>query len=128
MYGTPSRFVCDERCRATPRLFQVHHLLRMTVILHKRILSDVLSSTSPVSVANSVLDALLARSNALVAASDELVADAYPPQEPVFICRETEALVKVVADLRVHLSALFDGQQANKRWFDTCFDQITKLS
>ena len=91
------------------------------------------------SVSNGTYDLLLVRSNSLLCTSDDLVATLYPPQEPASVRDEVVALMAVVTELHNQLQVFFpvaEGVQepastrkkAGKKWFDTCFDQISKLS
>ncbi|KAI6039074.1 hypothetical protein EDC04DRAFT_2688949 [Pisolithus marmoratus] len=136
----------DELARAK----SVYPILRLTTLLHKRIFLDVLSSTCPVPAPDVAYDFLLEQSHSLLAASDELVATLYSPQDPDSVCKEVTALMMVVTALRTRLQAFFPvnegldvemkklsvqdnplskpSRQVDKKWFDTCFDQISRLS
>ncbi|KAI6108982.1 hypothetical protein EV401DRAFT_2059761 [Pisolithus croceorrhizus] len=143
--GANTRLNKDELARAK----SVYPILRLITLLHKRIFLDVLSSTFPVPVPSVAYDLLLEQSHSLLAASDELVATLYPPQDPDSVCKEVAALMTVTAALRTRLQVFFsvdDGLdvglnqlsiqdvplskscKVNKKWFDTCFDQLSRLS
>ncbi|KAG1756776.1 uncharacterized protein EDB91DRAFT_1241824 [Suillus paluster] len=128
---------------------QVHSILRLTTLLHKRILLDLLSSAPIMQPPNVALDALLLQSHALLAASDELVASLYVPQNPATIRKDSLALLGVINALHLQLRIFFpdtssleqqlsglsiEGEstpskpKADKKWFDICFDQVTKTS
>jgi len=132
------------------RTKQVHALLRLTTLLHKRILLDLLSPSSP-SIQNPPLDALLLHSTALLTSTDDLISTLYTPQNSTSIRTELTTFVDVVRALQSGLqSAGFfttigledqlgkmsiqgDGKGKKtgkdiKKWFDTCFEQIYKLS
>lgn len=124
---------------------KVHHLLRLTTLLHKRILVDLLA-TGSVSLPNTTLDALLIHSSSLLAASDDLVATLYTPQVPASIRKELIAFIDIVRSLQSGLQSAFrpleaqmallsvtntgDAQAAKgkdlPKWFQTCFEQIYK--
>lgn len=130
-------------------LFQVHSILRLITLLHKRILLDLLSST-PTPPQNAVLDALLLQSHALLAVSDELVSSLYVPQNHASIRKDSLALLNVINALQLQLRVFFPDSssleqqlsglsidqststpskpKADKKWFDICFDQIVKTS
>lgn len=144
--GTNTSLSKDELSRAK----SVYPILRLTTLLHKRVFLDVISSTCTVPVSNVAYDSLLEQSHSLLEASDELVATLYSPQDPDSVCKEVAALMMVVAALCTRLQAFFpvdDGLDAQvkqlsvqdslspkssrsvgKKWFDTCFDQISRLS
>ncbi|KIJ69400.1 hypothetical protein HYDPIDRAFT_172811 [Hydnomerulius pinastri MD-312] len=152
--GDSGKMNKDELARAK----NVHQILRLTTLLHKRILLDLLSSPPLVPISNTAFDALLIQSNFLLTTSDDLVATLYTPQDRSSICEETVALAKVattlqsqllpffpaVAELEKQLSELsikdsssssapasatkITKKRADKKWFDTCFDQIARLS
>lgn len=144
-FGTNTSLDKEELARSK----SIYPILRLTALLHKRIFLDVLSSTCPVPVPNVAYDLLLEQSHSLLAATDELVATLYPPQDPDSVYKEVAALMTVIATLRTRLQVFFpvdDGldvelnqlsiqdtplsksRKVNKKWFDTCFDQISRLS
>ncbi|KAG2349904.1 hypothetical protein BDR05DRAFT_955739 [Suillus weaverae] len=138
----------DELARAK----NVHSVLRLTTLLHKRIFLDLLSSTPTSPPPSFALDALLLQSHALLAASDELVSSLYIPQNPATIRKESLALLDIINGLQLQLRIFFpdtssleqqlsglsiEGDKsastpskptADKKWFDICFDQVTKTS
>lgn len=133
---------------------QVYSVLRLTALLHKRIFMDLLSSAPTPSPPSFALDALLLQSHALLAASDEVVSSLYIPQNPATIRKESLALLDIINGLQLQLRIFFPDtssleQQlsglsiggddkststptskptADKKWFDICFDQVTKTS
>jgi hypothetical protein len=131
---------------------QVHSVLRLTTLLHKRISLDLLSSPPIPPPPSFALDALLLQSHALLAASDELVSSLYIPQNPATIRKESLALLDIISGLHLQLRIFFpdtssleqqlsglsiEGDKsasapnkptADKKWFDLCFDQLTKTS
>ncbi|KAG1827291.1 uncharacterized protein BJ212DRAFT_1311346 [Suillus subaureus] len=138
----------DELARAK----NVHSVLRLTTLLHKRIFLDLLSSTPTPLLSSLALDALLLQSHALLSASDELVSSLYIPQNPATIRKESLALLDIINGLQLQLRIFFpdtssleqqlsglsiEGDKststhskptADKKWFDLCFDQVTKTS
>lgn len=138
----------DELARAK----NVHSVLRLTTLLHKRIFLDLLSSAPTPSPSNFALDALIMQSHALFAASDELVSSLYIPQNPAAIRKESLALLDIINGLQLQLRIFFpdtssleqqlsrlsiEGDKsastpgkttADKKWFDICFEQVTKTS
>ncbi|KIL00402.1 hypothetical protein PAXRUDRAFT_821686 [Paxillus rubicundulus Ve08.2h10] len=135
------------------RAKNVHQILRLTTLLHKRILLDLLASPAPAPV--SAFDNLLVQSNSLLTTSDDLVSTLYSPQDPNSVRQETIALAKVAAKLHSQMAIFFSAtgelekqlnaldiensastqapttqpskKKADKKWFETCFDQIAKL-
>jgi hypothetical protein len=128
--------------------FQVHSIMRLTTLLHKRIILDLLSSTPTPLPPNVALDDLLLQSHALLAVSDELVSSLYAPQKPDSIRKDALALLKVINALQSQLRIFFPNTssleqqlaglsidqsastpskpKADKKWFDICFDQVIK--
>lgn len=131
---------------------QVHSVLRLTTLLHKRIFLDLLSSTPTPPPPSFALDALLLQSHALLATSDEVVSSLYVPQNPATIRKESLALLDIINGLQLQLRIFFpdtssleqqlsglsiEGDEsvstpskptADKKWFDICFEQVTKTS
>ncbi|KAG5641286.1 hypothetical protein DXG03_005577 [Asterophora parasitica] len=130
-------------------VYQVHTILRMSTLLHKRIRKDILSppSTSPLKLPSHIiehLDTLPPHSSALLVASDDLVSTLYAPQNPSNVSAELASFTDVVNALRStilvilqeptlaeHMEAMsLQGTGASKRdprkWFETCFSQIQK--
>lgn len=131
---------------------QVHQVLRLTTLLHKRIFLDLLAfpSSAPVST----FDTLLVQSNLLLSTSDDLVAALYTPQDLAYVYKEILQLAEIATSLQTQISVLLpvtdelenqlhtlsvdDGnpvatsssppkKKADKKWFDTCVDQIVRL-
>ncbi|KAG6333876.1 hypothetical protein ID866_5219 [Astraeus odoratus] len=150
--GPTSSMNKDELARANSVQYSAH-ILRLTTLLHKRVFMDVLSSIPSESVSNVMYDSLLQHSHSLLEASDELVATLYAPQDPASVRQEVVALMTVVGMLHTHLQAFFpvtnglemqlnqlsiqdstsvpkprEKKKADKKWFDTCFEQISRLS
>ena len=138
-------------------LGQVYPLLRMTVLLHKRIQLDVLKGVKdPPTSMIPLLDSLPPRSHALLLSTEELTAALYSPQDSSSIRSALVSLVADVNQLAAvlydgQLLALKDAdinaltkQMAaasinsssaksktssdSRKWFDTCFEQINKVS
>ncbi|KAG6890697.1 hypothetical protein C0995_005070 [Termitomyces sp. Mi166 len=130
------------------RTNKAHALLRLSTLLHKRIIKDVLTIpeldlSSPL-VKN--LDSLPPHSSSLVVASDDLVSTLYAPQTPSETSTELAAFIKVIDSLRatlldlLHEPSLADQMQAlslqtsatpqkdPKKWFQICFAQIQKAA
>jgi cyclin-D1-binding protein 1 len=134
----------------------VYTILRLTTLLHKKILLDLLASPKsaqrslPIRLpSNAILDALLAQSSRLLSASDDLVSTLYTPQDPLVTHTELLAFITVVEALQTGVQEFFPDistgenlgaltlteTSANSRgrkdiriWFDTCFEQIFKTS
>ncbi|KZP11986.1 hypothetical protein FIBSPDRAFT_836920 [Athelia psychrophila] len=127
------------------RTKKVHDLLRLTTLLHKRILLDLL--VPPYALPpNPTLDALLIHSSSLLTASDDLVATLYTPQKPASVHTELIAFVDTVRSLQSGIQSAFfplEAQMASlsvanpgdakaakgkdpRKWFQTCFEQIYK--
>ncbi|KAJ7685160.1 hypothetical protein DFH06DRAFT_1264492 [Mycena polygramma] len=117
------------------RTKQVHGILRITQLLHKRILRDVLS-TSKEPPSNSTLDDLSSLSHKLLSAWDELVSTLYTPQDPEKMGTELGLFRKIISDfqaslvqpdaLETQLEQLSLGRSTGSKWFDTCFVQLFK--
>jgi cyclin-D1-binding protein 1 len=140
----------------------VYTILRLTTLLHKKILLDLLApptspqTLSPIMLPSNVgLDAFLAQSSKLLAASDDLVSTLYPPQDPLATHTELLAFITVVETLQNGVRGFFRqtstaalgerlealtltetsanandarGRKDIRIWFDTCFEQIYKAS
>jgi cyclin-D1-binding protein 1 len=129
--------------------------LRLTTLLHKRILLDLLNpSTSPSwpSTKNPLLDGLLLHSTSLLTSTDDLISTLYIPHNPTSIQTELTTFIDIIRALQSSLiSAGFftvglegqleqmsiqegDGKGKKKtgkdikKWFDTCFEQIYKAA
>ncbi|KAG6894229.1 hypothetical protein C0993_012010 [Termitomyces sp. T159_Od127] len=127
----------DSKLRMTSqeleRTKKAHAILRLSTLLHKRIVKDV--STFP------NLDSLPPLSSLLVVASDDLVSTLYTPQTPSETSKELAAFVTVIDSLRSALlePSLADQMQAMSlqptqqqkdpiKWFQACFVQIQKAA
>ncbi|OSD08630.1 hypothetical protein PYCCODRAFT_39800 [Trametes coccinea BRFM310] len=139
------------------RVKKVQPLVRFGTLLHKRVVPDVLSRVSmsqPTSDALiAALDALPARSHAVVLAMEELVAALYAPQKPTTLRSAVAAFADAMTQM--HASALAEpllpsdseitnqmgalslnsgaeakggGEKAKdpRKWFDACLAQIEK--
>ena len=126
---------------------QVHQVLRLTTLLHKRILLDLLAypSSAPVSA----FDTLLTHSNLLLSTSDDIVAALYSPQDPAYVRKEILELAEIASSFQPQISVYLpvtdelanqlhalnidddspspSKKEAGKKWFDTCVDQIVRL-
>lgn len=128
----------------------------MFVLLHKRVLLDILKGAkAQTPAATAALDALPQCSHNLLLATEESIASLYSPQDPSVMRSALVSLQTVVADLKTVLyvenflgSADADVKPLEqtlaevsvgasprqkktpdvRKWFDTCFDQIHKLS
>ncbi|KAG8217514.1 hypothetical protein J3R82DRAFT_5662 [Butyriboletus roseoflavus] len=134
------------------RAKNIHQILRLTTLLHKRIFLDLLAHPSSAPV--SAFDTLLTHSNLLLSTSDDLVAALYPAQDPAHVRKEILQLAEVATsfktqipvflpitdELAIQLHALNvddaspaatspspSKKTADKKWFDTCVDQIVRL-
>ncbi|KAJ6596892.1 hypothetical protein DFH09DRAFT_1133032 [Mycena vulgaris] len=117
------------------RTKKVHGILRLAQLLHKRVLTDILS-TSRGPPNNSTLDTLSSLSHVLLSASDELVSTLYTPQHRSNIETELRSFRKIISDfqaslakpdaLETQLENLSLGSSTGSKWFDTCFVQLYK--
>lgn len=147
MYRTPSS---SQNCFVLIPL-QAHQFLRLTTLLHKRIFLDLLPHPSPAPV--SAFDSLLLQSNRLLTASDDLVAALYTPHDLAYIRVQILELTSVITSLQTQLAVFLPvpdditnqlralnvdddsapksssptKKKADKKWFDTCVDQILRL-
>ncbi|KAG6909716.1 hypothetical protein DXG01_015918 [Tephrocybe rancida] len=144
----------DSKTRMTDeeleRTKKVHAILRLSILLHKRIITDVLTVPSGrIKLSSHVvenLDSLPPQSSSLVIASDDLAATLYTPQIPSDISTELVGFITVIDSLRSTLlelieePSLIDQMQAMslqtpgtpqkdpKKWFQACFAQIRKAA
>ncbi|KAJ7632617.1 hypothetical protein FB45DRAFT_510008 [Roridomyces roridus] len=117
------------------RTKQVHGILRLVQLLHRRILRDILS-TSHDAPSNATLDSLSTLSHTLLSASDDLVATLYTPQDPQNVATELGSFRKLISDfqallakpdaLETQLQRLSLETKNGSKWFDTCFVQLHK--
>jgi hypothetical protein len=98
--------------------------------------------SSPSNDTGQVLDGLLPHSSALLAATDELISTMYTPQQSARVRAELTSFVNVIKQLRSYIfqsSTLVDqldrmsldsssAHAKERRWFDTCFDQIQRAA
>ncbi|RDB21366.1 hypothetical protein Hypma_011600 [Hypsizygus marmoreus] len=133
------------------RAKKIHAILRLSTLLHKRILKDILSPqrNSPLNLPTHIiqhLDTLPPESSALLVASDDLASTLYTPQDPSDISTELASFLKVIQRLQSTLtpffkeSALVEQMEAlslqgsivsrnnPEKWFEICFDQIRKAA
>ncbi|KAF5380978.1 hypothetical protein D9615_003953 [Tricholomella constricta] len=139
------RMDSDELERAK----KVHAILRLSTLLHKRIMKDILSppphypSKLPSTTVQN-LDSLPRQSSALLVASDDLVSTLYTPQNPSNVLTELASFTEVINNLRStlllllqeptlveHIEAMtLQGTSVPlkdpKKWFESCFVQIQK--
>ncbi|KAF8447966.1 hypothetical protein L210DRAFT_794150, partial [Boletus edulis BED1] len=123
------------------RANNIHQLLRLTTLLHKRIFLDLLAHPSSAPV--SAFDDLLLQSNQLLATSDDLVAALYTPHDPADIREQILELAEITTALQTQLAIFLPNDLtdqlralnidtaptkkiADKKWFDTCVDQILR--
>ncbi|KAF8163300.1 hypothetical protein B0H34DRAFT_795026 [Crassisporium funariophilum] len=122
------------------RAEKVRSMVKLAVLLHKRVLRDVLSPGTH-KEDNPFLDALGELSNELLAASDDLISSMYAPQQLMNIANYHQAFRDVVHNLcttllrpqnkgleeqlkDMSLSTAADSKSS--AWFATCFEQIDK--
>ncbi|KAF7976299.1 hypothetical protein HWV62_5814 [Athelia sp. TMB] len=131
------------------RTKRVHSLLRLSTLLHKRVLLDLLVP-SPTPPPNPALDALLIHSSSLLAASDDLVATLYTPQNPISVRKELVVFIDTVRSMQSGIQSAFfpietymaalsvekdkEGNSSAakgkdpRKWFQTCCEQIYKAA
>ncbi|KAK0210751.1 hypothetical protein DFS33DRAFT_1378734 [Desarmillaria ectypa] len=127
------------------RTKQVHTIIRLSTLLHKRILRDFLLPSSSSTLPISDLDKLVPCSSALLSASDDLISSFYPPQDPPAIAAEFNIFQECLDRIKSLVDALVDGQTLQTqfdtlsvtgnnstptltKWYKTCFEQIQKTS
>jgi hypothetical protein len=118
----------------------VEGLVKVTLLLHKRIINDVLSSKSQ-GEDDLSLNKLAVLSGSLLTASDDLISSMYSPQHLDIITSYLHSFLGVSQDIRkiillpydkalqerMDASSLADQpREKTGRWFTTCFDQIDK--
>ncbi|KAF5391385.1 hypothetical protein D9757_001894 [Collybiopsis confluens] len=142
----PSKPLTEEESK---RAAKVLNVLRLCNVLHKKVISDVLSGP-PSSLSNNFLDKLASLSPTLLSTSDELISTLDSPHDVNSITAELSAVQRIVDDIRNLLSSLktdpdlnaLTGQLAGtsltekaavptnrnprEKWLNACFDQITK--
>jgi hypothetical protein len=125
-------------------------------LLYKRIRLELLASTPSPPIrtpTNAVLDEFLARSTSLLTAADELASSLYAPQDPEIINAELAVFTPTVVNIQKSVQEFFPsettlgedlaalrlsdgssvsdkggGKKDARRWFETCFKQINKIS
>ena len=114
------------------------------VLLHKRVLRDVLSPDHP-ECNNSTYDVLVTLSTNLLTASDNLISSMYAPQQLPNVSVYLQSLEEVIKDLQrtlfpsqnnqlsveerlnaLELSPQL-GNDKSRKWFNTCFEQVEIL-
>ncbi|KAG9318480.1 hypothetical protein JVU11DRAFT_571 [Chiua virens] len=141
--GHSTSMTNDELTRSK----NVHQILRLTTLLHKRIYLDILSH--PSSASPSAFDTLLAQSTLLLSVSDDLAAALYSPQDPQCVRTEISKLADIATSLQTQLAVFISPtdeltkqmhalsvhdptasatkKRADRKWFDTCVHQIVRL-
>jgi len=122
----------------------VQAVIKLVVLLHKRVLRDVLSPDAP-ECDDPTYDALVALSTNLLTASDDLISSMYAPQQLPNVSHCLQSLRDVIKDLQrtlfhsqnnqlsmeEQLSALEIspqlGSDKSRKWFKTCFEQVEML-
>ncbi|SJL00391.1 uncharacterized protein ARMOST_03704 [Armillaria ostoyae] len=124
---------------------KVHTIIRLSTLLHRRILRDFLSPSPSSALPISDLDKLVPCSSALLSASDDLISSFYPPQDPSAIAAEFIIFRECLERLKLSIDALVDNQMLQAqfdalsitgnnptpnltKWYKTCFEQIQKTS
>ena len=126
-------------------VLQVHLVLRLSALLHKRISSDLLVRSSDTTTPpHSVLDGMPSMSRDLLSAADELAAVSHSPQDPRLMeanLQDIQAVLKRIEATVRHFFpeefletaigglSLKDREQAiskKKKWFDGCFEQLAR--
>ncbi|KAK0483623.1 hypothetical protein IW261DRAFT_968786 [Armillaria novae-zelandiae] len=127
------------------RTKQVHTIIRLSTLLHKRILRDFLSPSPSSTFPISDLDKLAPCSSALLSASDDLISSFYPPQDPSAIIAEFIIFRECLDRLKSSVDILVDNQMLQAqfdalsiasnnptpnltKWYKTGFEQIQKTS
>ncbi|CAA7271702.1 unnamed protein product [Cyclocybe aegerita] len=124
------------------RAGKVHSLIKIVVLLHKRVLKDILGQD--LNARNDpTLDNLATLSGQLLEASDDLISSMYGPQQPSNITACLDAYNAVLKDVRqtlllprersledqvADLSLSPPSGEKSAKWFTTCFDQIDKAT
>lgn len=116
-------------------------VIKLVVLLHKRVLRDVLSPDAP-ECDNLTYDALVAISTNLLTASDDLISSMYAPQQLPNVLHCLQSLRDVIKDLQQTLfhsqnnELLIEeqlralelsprlGSDKSRKWFKTCFEQV----
>jgi len=126
------------------RVKKIQPLIRICVLLHKRVLLDLLNPKATFDThLYAVLDTLPPLSHKLLLATEEIVAVLYAPQNPVAMSSAVTVLDSAVRELQETLTQkdllppppasleAVDGDKKKekyvRKWYETCFDQIHKL-
>lgn len=104
---------------------QAKNLLHLSTLLHKRVVTNLLSGTYG-SDSNPHLDLLPRHSSALLIASDNLIATMYGPQNVQNMATELASFKSAVQNLQDLITPLL--QDKTKKWFNACFEQIYKAA
>lgn len=117
-------------------------LVKLGLLLHKRIVKDIISSDVLVKESSS-LDKLATSSGELAMAFDELISSMYAPLQASNITTHLELFRQVVREFQTiilppqsktleeqldSLSVSAESRNKTTLWFSTCFDQISKAS
>lgn len=120
----------------------MHALVKLGLLLHKRIIKDVLPSDGLLTTSDS-LDALANFSAKLMVVFDDLISSLYVPQDASNIKTHLEHFEGAVKDCQAviipvktktleeqlgDLSVSDQNRDKTKLWFSTCFSQINKAS
>ncbi|KAF8964683.1 hypothetical protein BDZ97DRAFT_1904344 [Flammula alnicola] len=124
------------------RTAKVQAVLKLAILLHKRVIKDILSSDTRLKD-NMALDKIAMLSGKLLVASDDFISSMYAPQQPSNITPYLASFWDVIKDIRVtilpsqdnsleeQLNGLLLSSQASdktRKWFTTCFEQIDKAA
>jgi len=119
--------------------FQVEALVKVTLLLHKHIINDIISSKSQRK--DDTLDKLAALSGSLLTASDDLISSMYSPQHLDNIASYLHSFLDVIQDFQkiillphekpleeqMDILSLADHSgEKTRKWFTACFNQIEK--
>ncbi|KAF9053690.1 hypothetical protein BDZ89DRAFT_976253 [Hymenopellis radicata] len=121
-------------------------IIRISTLLHTRILRDILSPSPSLVASTSDLDALSPCSSSLLSASDDFIASLYPPHDIEAISAELSSFQEEITALQRIVNAILSthavhaqlggldledasakpAESSHAKWFRTCFDQILK--
>jgi hypothetical protein len=122
----------------------VQAVIKLVVLLHKRVLRDILSSDAP-ECDNVTYDTLGTLSTNLLTASDDLISSMYAPQQLPNVSVYLQSLRDVIKGLQRTLSPSQSNQLSaeeqlnalelspqlvsdkSRKWFRTCFEQVEIL-
>ncbi|KAK0228536.1 hypothetical protein IW262DRAFT_1455773 [Armillaria fumosa] len=100
----------------TEKNIKVHTVIRLSTLLHKRILRDFLSPSPSSALPISNLDKLAPCSSALLSASDDLISSFYPPQDPSAIAAEFIIFQECLEHLKLAVDAFVDDQMLHAQF------------